>query len=83
MTKGLEALKEIGKKGLWNIVSFPEKEFQIVEKELKALEIIKKKMVDVGASQELDLELYNKYVKEINGTPTLTQQEYDLLKEVI
>ena len=52
-------------------------------KKLKALEIIKEKEVDVGALCELDLVLYNKYVKEINGTPTLTQEEYDLLKEIL
>ena len=54
-----------------------------VEKKLKALEIIKEKQVNVGALYELDLKLYNKYVKEINGTPTLTKKEYDLLKEVL
>lgn len=53
------------------------------DKKLKALEIIKEKKVDVGALCELDLELYNKYAKEINGTPTLTKEEYDLLREVL
>lgn len=45
------------------------------------LRILKEKLVDVGALVELDLELYNNYVKEINGTPTLTPEEYKLLKE--
>lgn len=54
----------------------------IKQMKLKAFDIIKEKKVDVGALYELDLELYNQYAKEINGTPTLTKEEYDLLKEV-
>ena len=64
---------------------YSHKEFLEDRKKLKALEIIKKKQVDVGALYEFefDLEWYNKYVKEINGTPTLTQKECDLLKGIL
>ena len=53
--------------------------FDTIEKELKALEIIKNKNVDVNSlrfSHELDW--YNRYNHYL-----LTQEEYDLLKEVL
>ena len=85
------ALKDYEELKIQNSEQFKEKwvqdnlamtfELNVARKKLKALEIIKEKMVDVGAVYELDLELYNNYATEINGTPTLTQEEYDLLKE--
>lgn len=54
-------------------------------KALKALEIIKKKSVDVGFLQYCSsVETYNAYIIEhawTKHTRTLTQEEYDLLKE--
>ena len=51
----------------------------IIEKELKALEIIKEKEVDIKAFNDLqDLQDYNYYC-----SPELTQEEYNLLKEVL
>ena len=89
MSKGLEALD-----GLRFDVSMSQdikyieanKECDIIEKELKALEIIKKKEVNVntlinciiGAIEPL--EFYN---EKVSANLKLTQQEYDLLKEVL
>ena len=98
MSKGLEDFKELKKincfycqyhineecvndKCIWNNV----------EKELKVLEIIKEKKVDVGQLTIcFSLKDYNKYIfdkfrladDEIQER-TLTQEEFDLLKEVL
>ena len=54
----------------------------IVEKELKALEIIKEKEVNVYDFKEYESKYeYNKHTKE--EFQELTQEEYDLLKEVL
>ena len=56
-------------------------QYQIIEKSLKALEIIKEKQVNVFIFLHSgDLETYNDMV-EYNRK--LTQYEYDLLKEVL
>ncbi len=53
--------------------------FNQIEKELKALEIIKNKEVDIKAFNDLqDLEDYNYYC-----SPELTQEEYNLIKETL
>ena len=89
MSKGLEALKIIydledlqgGRDAFWE-------SYRIIEKELKALEIIKEKEVDVWylmicIEQNIKhLQFYNEYMKELNGIK-LTQEEFDLLKEVL
>ena len=53
----------------------------IIEKELKALEIIKTKYVDIGwliRSQN-----YSKYNLGVGSSQALKKEEYDLLKEVL
>ena len=58
--------------------------FEVIEKSLKALEIIKEKAVDVYILFDLGLEEYNKYVLKRYGTYyQLTQEEFNLLKEVL
>ena len=53
-------------------------------KELKALEIIKEKQVNIAALLELDsLQQYNDYCDMVGGCKKLTQKEYDLLKETL
>ena len=53
-------------------------------KKLKALDIIKEKEVNVSAFLELDdLKQYNDYCDMVCGCKHLTQEEYDLLKEVL
>ena len=58
---------------------------EIIEKALKALEIIKKKSVDVGFLQYFSsVEIYNHYIIEhawTRHTQTLTKEESDLLRE--
>ena len=51
----------------------------IIEKELKALEIIKKKQVNLRYFSVGDLVLYN----SLEHTIELTQEEFTLLKEVL
>ena len=51
----------------------------LINKKLKALEIIKEKEVDIKAINDLqDLQDYNYYC-----SPELTQEEYNLLKEIL
>ena len=91
MSKGLEKLHKI--MIAFGTVSLTEKcDCLIIEKELKALEIIKKKRVNVHYLQECEnLKQYNNYV-EMNWVSReeaeyhneiLTQEEYDLFKEVL
>ena len=91
MNKSLEALEKI--KNWECFVDFEletigEKEFgeelSIIEKELKALEIIKEKGVDIWALKHLDDEYY---VEQYNAVAHIekpyTKEEYDLLEEVL
>lgn len=92
MSKGLEALKYLDEHNL-NWHENPTKRYvAIIKKELKALEIIKKKKVNVGCFIECCLFLsYEEYIKQwgnwhehifknISGE-VLTQEEFNLLKE--
>jgi len=55
-----------------------------VDKKLKALEIIKEKGVNIYLLNETDnVEEYNELIKSHYGMKQLTQEEYDLLKEVL
>ena len=55
-----------------------------IEKKLKALEIIKNKNFDLFYLQDSkDLEQYNDCCDHFRNLCYLTQEEYDLLKEVI
>lgn len=82
MSKALEALENIKREAgtpyfstLYDIDDW-RKDFKMVEKELKALEIIWNKWVDLYALFIADdLEDYN-----IKHTIELTQEEFDLLK---
>lgn len=57
-------------------------EIEIIEKSLKALEIIKEKLVNLFIVAHTDSkEAYNDMVSE--HWRELTQEEYDLLKEVL
>ena len=81
MNKGLEALNEIREivHG-YNLPSI-DKEANIIETELKRLEIIKNKEVNVFIFLHSgDLETYNDMVE---NNRKLIQAEFDLLKEVL
>ena len=87
MNKGLEALERVKKAHYVAsiVMQLPHEDTETIqalntiEKELKALEIIKNKEVDIKAFNDLqDLEDYNYYC-----SPELTQEEYNLIKEVL
>ena len=77
------AIKEYNENGdLISWIGTTDKEYIVIEKELKALEIIKNKKVDTYALNVSNcLESYNNYAKWENSK--LTQEEYSLLKEVL
>lgn len=99
MSKGLEALEYLrfckivngidceGNIMLDYLFRVKEEKFNIIEKELKALEIIKKKNVNIGLVNVLgSVEQYNQtyvYDNMLNVKWCLTQEEYELLKEVL
>ena len=83
MDKGLEALNEI--KSTWNCMNpnsslAKYSHFDIIEKELKALEIIK--VVCPNVFWVMRTYTYEEYKKKCSDD-TLLQEEYDLLKEVL
>lgn len=90
--KGLEALHHPrielamidisaeGKHGIGYMPFFETKQYTTVEKELKALEIIKEK-VSVDLLEELNDD--EPYWLDISCSTKLTKEEYDLLKEVL
>lgn len=86
--KGLEALKRIGN---YHIEKSSDKGFDIadtndfdtIEKELKALEIIKKKIIDIqDVIVFYPLSVFNQR-RILRGLSVITKKEYDLLKEVL
>lgn len=79
MSKGLEALQDIKSKPFsWEKLK---DSLGFIEKELKALEITKNKRVIVGRLIfSKDLWEYNNYV---SYDMELTQEEYELLREVL
>lgn len=95
MSKGLEALEELKTETVKGGTSYIGKHFKrhyhrIIEKELKALEIIKNKKVDIHTLyRDSDIigdtfDYYNNTMLFNRGTQyELTQEEYDLLKEVL
>ena len=87
MSKGLEALKNIRREAGFPYFStfydsdMWKEDFATVEKELKALEIIKSKGIDIDLLKyHKDLEHYNFSLR--GRFEHLTQEEFDLLREV-
>jgi len=53
-------------------------------KELKVLKIIEEKQINIAALLELDsLQQYNNYCDMVSGCKKLTQEEFDLVKEML
>lgn len=82
-----EALKTFG--NLWMGYStvketYP-KHYETIEKSLKALEIIKEKDVDVGLIKRSEnwLDYYTRFKHRTGKNTELTEEEFDLLKEVL
>ena len=79
MSKGLEALESI-------IETFYDKDsedIQIVRKELKALEIIRNKNVNIVWLNMCFQEFYGYESYNRNAEIKITREEYELLKEVL
>ena len=74
MSKGLEELELIKELNV-------SKSIINIDKELKTLEIIKEKRVDIGWL--IRSENYSKYNLGVGSSQALKKQEYDLLKEVL
>lgn len=91
MNKGLEALKRIKSRYNDRVCIDILEDFDLVEKELKdgeknkkALEIIKEKVLDIQTLIRTNNAVeYNSYVVKGYGEKDLTQEEYELLKEVL
>jgi hypothetical protein len=89
MSKELEALKRITKAfhtalicaGVEQEDIETEKALTLVEKSLKALKIIKEKMVDIGWI--IRSENHSKYNLGVGKNQSLKKGQYDLLKEVL
>lgn len=96
MIKGLDALKKLGDVELHNpFLEEPRliktknskaygKEYKIIEKELKVLEILRKYIIDTKKLMLVTTTnpyFYNNF-GEVGVIP-ITQEEYDLLKEVL
>lgn len=83
MSKGLEALREIDKDTPFSQAFNPKfkERIAIIEKELKALEIIKEKRVDIGWL--IRSENCSKYNLGVGSSQALKKEKYDLLKEVL
>ena len=86
MSKGLKALKVLvmSSTTIFNTKEQIDESIKIIEKELKALEIITKKVL-VLPFLRLHLSLYDlkHYNKAMDKTHKLSQEEYDLLKEIL
>lgn len=83
MSKGLEALKDFKEDYCAICIGNCKKcELTIIEKELKALDIIKNKGVDILALQHY--KNANEYNFSLRGMfSQLTEEEFNLLKEVL
>ena len=85
MSKGLEALKRIALKDFILNDESCLKDIKIIEKELKVLEIIKNKRVDLDLLLRTfkfnNYQLYN--FEMSNGERNLIKEEYDLFIEVL
>ena len=86
MTKGLKALKEY-RAQQQGVNVYADELLDIVEKELKALDIIIDKKVNMSLLYLQDTcQDYNDHIVRMLATTaskTLTQEKYDLLKEVL
>ena len=80
MSKGLKALKEIKDDVVAEYIDDYKGRFETIEKELKALEIIKKNNMIIpikGSDNRCWLE------SQMLDAKRISQEEYDLLKEVL
>ena len=83
MSKGLDELKEIKLKWQYGVFTFIPN-FELIEKELKALEVIKKMFNDGNYLVRCNGHSYYIWDNVLMATSCIiTKKEYDLLKEVL
>lgn len=83
MSKGLEALKHLYTRAPATTNAICVMDYEIIQKELKALEIIKKKGIDLIELKNCKkAKTYNENTKR-TYCEEYTDEEYDLLKEVL
>ena len=79
MSKGLEALKEL-KTTNWKFLSqYEEEQFNTIEKELKALVVLK----DILQLRVYKNKLGQCFLRGMNVLLPISQEKYDFLKEVL
>lgn len=89
MSRGLEALKELVKIGYletekgWQEDIIAIEDINDIEKELKALEIIKEKGNFINLEYDKHDDKYYIYDNELYMHNEITKEEYDLLKGVL
>ena len=84
MSKGLEALKRLGwYQRIDGMCALQSNDYKIVEDELKALEIIKKKGNFISLEYDEFNGKYYIYDSELYMHNEITKEEYDLLKEIL
>lgn len=85
MSKGLKALEELKKQSethRWLEQQFEKEWLDIIEKELKALEIIKEKGIDViELEYAKKAKTYNEHTK-MRYSKDYTEEEFKLIKEI-
>ena len=82
MSKSLEALIDLSQQHKISLTEEHRIEcYKVIEKELKSLEIIKEKLVDIGWL--IRSENYSKYNLGVGSSQALKRNEYNLLKEVL
>ena len=79
---GLKSLERIENEYSIDEAVFYKEDFKQVRKELNALEIMKEKKVDVFRFKKLDFNTFNQLQKSCK-LPELTEEQFNLLKEVL
>jgi hypothetical protein len=83
MSKELEALKKIRDKADLEFFISLDEDFEIIEKSLKALEIIKEKGNFINLEHVEDNDKFYIYDNEYYMRNEITKEEYELLKEIL
>ena len=88
MSKVLEIEEKLKSPNNNNFIAVNVSEYKKMQKELKALDIIVKHDVDLQLLKEcfkfnMQIYDYNRHFKTLDKHYSLTQEEYDLLKEVL
>lgn len=79
--KGLEALERLGRfRNEDGMFAFLSKDYFLIKREIKALEIIKNKLVDIDYLIAVNIEDYN---EGLRSSCKITKEEYQLLMEVL